>query len=64
MSCRMMGRKSAATTTAAQRPQTERTEVYVVPQTDFPYWFESEKKMPEEGVKLYETKLSKAEIHM
>ena len=44
--------------------QTERTEVYVVPQTDFPYWFESEKKMPEEGVKLYETKLSKAEIHM
>lgn len=24
--------------------QTERTEVYVVPQTDFPYWFESEKK--------------------
>lgn len=44
--------------------QTERTEVYVVPQTEFPYWFESEKKMPEEGVKLYETKLSEAEIHM
>lgn len=44
--------------------RTERTEVYVVPQNDFPHWLEAEKTIPEEGVKLYETKLSEAEIHM
>lgn len=32
----------------------ERTEVYVVPKTDFPTWLILEKAMPEEGVKLYE----------
>ena len=33
--------------------QTERTEVYVVPATDFIKWFEAEKTFPEEGVKLH-----------
>ncbi len=32
-----------------------RTEVYVVPQDEYFNWFECEKTMPEEGVKLYET---------
>ncbi len=32
----------------------ERTEVYVVPQSDFAKWLESEKTMPTEGVMLYE----------
>ena len=35
----------------------ERTEVYVVPQTEFLEWLNQEKIMPKEGVKLYETKL-------
>ena len=30
----------------------ERTEIYVVPQTEFPQWLLSEKSMPEEGVEL------------
>lgn len=34
----------------------ERTEVYVVPQQDFPAWLEVEKSMPEEGVILYENR--------
>lgn len=38
----------------------ERTEVYVVPQAEFLDWLKSEKTMPKEGVKLYETKLSRA----
>lgn len=42
----------------------ERTEVYIVPQMEFPRWLEAEKQMPEEGVKLYEKKLSEAENHM
>ena len=32
----------------------ERTEVYVVPEGDFPQWLMSEKSMPEEGVVLLE----------
>ncbi len=40
--------------------ETERTEVYVVPQTEFSEWINQEKTMPKEGVKLYETKLSRA----
>ena len=36
----------------------ERTEVYVVPQSEFLDWLNQEKTMPKEGVKLYETKLS------
>ena len=35
----------------------ERTEVYVVPQSEFLEWLNQEKTMPKEGVKLYETKL-------
>jgi hypothetical protein len=38
----------------------ERTEVYVVPKAEFLEWLEEEKRMPREGVKLYETKLSRA----
>lgn len=30
----------------------ERTEVYVVPETDFVYWYEASKDFPDEGVKL------------
>ena len=30
----------------------ERTEIYVVPQAEFPKWLLSEKSMPEEGVEL------------
>lgn len=30
----------------------ERTEIYVVPETEFPQWLLSEKSMPEEGVEL------------
>ena len=30
----------------------ERTEIYVVPQAEFPQWLLSEKSMPEEGVEL------------
>ena len=30
-----------------------RTEVYVVPQTDFEKWLEAEKEMPDEGVELF-----------
>lgn len=30
-----------------------RCEVYVVPQTDFEKWLETEKKMPDEGIKLF-----------
>ena len=33
--------------------EAERTEVYVVPDTDFPAWLEREKSMPDEGVTLY-----------
>ena len=32
----------------------EHTEVYVVPEEDFPQWLMSEKSMPEEGVALLE----------
>ncbi len=32
-----------------------RTEVYVVPQDEYFDWFECEKTMPEEGMKLYDT---------
>lgn len=35
--------------------ETERTEVYVVPRVEFPVWLFCERKMPEEGVELYET---------
>ena len=38
--------------------ESERTEVYVVPNTDFVDWLNHEKTMPKEGVKLYEKKLS------
>ena len=34
----------------------ERTEVYVVPQEEFPSWLEAEKSMPQEGVILYENR--------
>ena len=37
--------------------QTDRTEVYVVPQCEFAGWLEKEKQMPEQGVKLYEKRL-------
>lgn len=33
--------------------ETERTEVYVVPEADFTKWYEAEKTFPEEGVKLH-----------
>lgn len=33
----------------------DRTEVYVVPKKDFPLWLVTERAMPEQGVKLYET---------
>lgn len=33
--------------------ETERTEVYVVPEVDFIKWYEAEKTFPEEGVKLH-----------
>ncbi|MEH2933550.1 DUF6100 family protein [Acutalibacter sp. JLR.KK004] len=32
----------------------DRTEIYVVPREDFPYWLEVEKSMPDEGVGLYD----------
>lgn len=32
----------------------ERTEVYVVPKSDFTAWLDTEKTMPDKGVKLYE----------
>lgn len=32
----------------------ERTEVYVVPKSDFTAWLDAEKTMPDKGVKLYE----------
>ena len=44
--------------------ETERTEVYVVPQKDFTHWLTAEKAMPDKGVELYEKMLSEAEIHM
>ncbi len=34
----------------------ERTEVYVVPKSDFPQWLQAEKTMPEQGVMLYEAR--------
>lgn len=34
----------------------ERTEVYVIPQREFPMWLKTEKSMPEKGVTLYENK--------
>ena len=34
----------------------ERTEIYVVPETEFPQWLLSEKSMPEEGVELLENR--------
>ena len=37
--------------------QSDRTEVYVVPQCEFAGWLENEKQMPEQGVKLYEKRL-------
>ena len=37
--------------------QSDRTEVYVVPQCEFTGWLENEKQMPEQGVKLYEKRL-------
>ena len=37
--------------------QSDRTEVYVVPQCGFTEWLENEKQMPEQGVKLYEKRL-------
>lgn len=37
--------------------QSDRTEVYVVPQCEFTEWLENEKQMPEQGVKLYEKRL-------
>lgn len=36
----------------------ERTEVYVLPKQEFIPWLQKEPLIPEEGVKLYETKLS------
>lgn len=33
----------------------DRTEVYVVPKKDFPLWLVTERAMPDEGVRLYET---------
>ena len=36
----------------------DRTEVYVVPKEAFPIWLVTEKAMPQEGVKLYEERLS------
>ncbi len=35
----------------------ERTEIYVVPQTEFPQWLLSEKSMPEEGGELLKNRL-------
>lgn len=35
----------------------ERTEIYVVPRTEFPQWLMSEKSMPEEGVELLRNRL-------
>ena len=33
----------------------DRTEVYVVPKEEFPLWLVTERAMPDQGVKLYET---------
>ena len=33
----------------------DRTEVYAVPKEDFPLWLVTERAMPDEGVRLYET---------
>lgn len=43
---------------------TERTEVYVVPEEEFPTWLVTEKVMPDEGVILYEnlSETSKKEV--
>ncbi len=38
-----------------------RTEVYVVPQTDFKSWQEYEETIPDEGVKLYEPIIERSE---
>ena len=35
----------------------ERTEVFVVPERDFPMWLVMEKSMPERGIKLYENRI-------
>lgn len=43
---------------------TERTEVYIVPKTEFSNWLDKEKNMSDKGVKLYENRLFKAENHM
>lgn len=37
--------------------QSDRTEVYVVPQCEFTGWLENEKQMPDQGVKPYEKRL-------
>ena len=34
----------------------DRTEVYVVPKSEFPMWLAQEKSIPQEGVKLYENR--------
>ena len=34
----------------------ERTEIYVVPKSEFPLWLSHEKSIPQEGVKLYENR--------
>ncbi|MFT3951740.1 MAG: DUF6100 family protein [Oscillospiraceae bacterium] len=42
----------------------ERTEVYVVPKKEFPFWLVTEKTMPDEGVKLCETCMEQRQKHM
>lgn len=42
----------------------ERTEVYVVPKTDFSDWLSKERNMSEKGVKLYENRLPTAKKDM
>lgn len=44
--------------------QTNRTEVYVLPKSEFAVWLTIENSMPDEGVKLYESPAFWKEKHM
>lgn len=44
--------------------QTNRTEVYVLPKSEFAVWLTIENSMPDEGVKLYESPVFWKEKHM
>ena len=44
--------------------QTDRTEIYVVPQNEFPMWLSMESTMPDKGVLLHENRLFEPKKHM